>query len=1090
MPTPSPAINPANGSSVSVPMGQLLVIEITFDNPSSKLRSYDLVVSGAAMAFAEVESSEVHVAPFETGVARITFAPTGNTTPDDYPLEIAVMEDGEAVDPPGRLSLYVEVEYAEVVDHAAEQARAEAAAEELRQQEAAALALQQAEELRQRQEAEAQAEALRVAAAAEEQARLEAERVAAAEKQALLQAEAEAKAEADRLAAAEAAEQARVEAEAKAEAARLEAEAAAEKARIEAESKAEADRLAAAQAAQQEEQAKTAENQARLEAEAKAEAERFAAAEAEQAKATQEEEAARLAAQQKAEAAKQQEQQRAAAEKEAEAKAEQEQQKLAKIAAEKEAEQQAAAAQAQAEAAAAKLAAETAAAAKLAEEAAETQRIEEAKRLREEEERAKQEAAQAEAKRLADEEAAEAKRRAQAEAARQAEIEAAEDARRAQAEAAKQAEIEAAEAKKRAADEQRREAEEARKREMAERADQERAKLEAEANARAAEEAAEAQRRAQSEAERQAREEQARIDAAKKLKEAEAEAAEFEQATKPDIAVVDGSQFLKATQSTPEKQALVGDFKADRVITDAKNGTQILVKPGETVLVKFTVRHDVQKGQRPASRTFRLQHNRALKEDWIDIVVPTLNVKPNGTGELAVMLRPPLDAEPANYPFSVEVGVQGQVFVPTQYVLTVQPVPVVQVEAEKREVKIGPFGRDVPFKLRVASAGNSETAYRLAVKDPKAADRDDLLQHEDLYEQGHWQYNFDRELADLVSQSSDGKPTPQSHHLTARRRGIWWFGFVEKHPMRVAAVPVTDPNNSNNVANTVELVARRWRLIPMAAFLFWPLVLLFWMFFTGGSTTVEVMNAYPADDRRVIVMASSMVPKEREATIPLQLRIDRSSFLKPKLFLTQGKNTRELPLREGQAITLNANDYVSNAQLVLKDFMGRTLQTTDITALGHRTDDLLKFAGIDPATQQMRPLTAAPPWMSIGEPTNSEKAGNSVVATYNIRLPASGGRRIYLLNSSSLDKRLSVLLTITKRPNAQYFSVADFGQEESKVETLQSQAFAGPLFLYKGGPDSIATVNALPEEQRTWELVSTSGPERVMRFVLSVGDSQ
>lgn len=1067
------------------------------------------------MAFAEVESSEVHVAPFETGVARITFAPTGNTTPDDYPLEIAVMEDGEAVDPPGQLSLYVEVEYAEVVDHAAEQARAEAAAEELRQQEAAALALQQAEELRQRQEAEAQAEALRAAAAAEEQARrqaeAEAERVAAAEKQALLQAEAEAKAEAeraaaaeeqarlqaeaeakaevDRLAAAEAAEQARIEEEAKAEAARLAAEAAAEQARIEAEAKAEADRLAAAQAAQQEEEAKVAEDQARLEAEAKAEAERLAAAEAAQAKAAQEE-ATRLAAQQEAEAAKQQEQQRAAVEKEAEARAEQEQQKLAKIAADKEAEQLAAAARAQAEAAAAKLAAETAAAAKLAEEAAETQRIEEAKRLREDEERAKQEAAQAEAKRLADEEAAEAQRRAQAEAARQAEIEAAEDARRAQAEAAKQAEIEAAEAKKRSAEEQRREAEEARKREMAQRADQERAKLEAEANARAAEEAAEAQRRAQAEAERQAREEQARIDAAKKLKEAEAEAAEFEQATKPDIAVVDGSQFLKATQATPEKQALVGDFKADRVITDAKNGTQILVKPGETVLVKFTVRHDVQKGQRPASRTFRLQHNRALKEDWIDIVVPTLNVKPNGTGELAVMLRPPLDAEPANYPFSVEVGVQGQVFVPTQYVLTVQPVPVVQVEAEKREVKIGPFGRDVPFKLRVASAGNSETAYRLAVKDPKAADRDDLLQHEDLYEQGHWQYNFDRELADLVSQSSDGKPTPQSHHLTARRRGIWWFGFVEKHPMRVAAVPVTDPNNSNNPSNTVELVARRWRLIPMAAFLFWPLVLLFWMFFTGGSTTVEVMNAYPADDRRVIVMASSMVPKEREANIPLQLRIDRSSFLKPKLFLTQGKNTRELPLREGQSITLNANDYVSNAQLVLKDFMGRTIQTTDITALGHRTDGLLMFAGIDPATQQMRPLTAAPPWMSIGEPTNSEKAGNSVVATYKIRLPASGGRRIYLLNSSSLDKRLSVLLTITKRPNSQYFSVADFGQEESKVETLQSQAFAGPLFLYKGGPDSIAAVNALPEEQRTWELVSTSGPERVMRFVLSVGDTK
>jgi hypothetical protein len=190
------------------------------------------------------------------------------------------------------------------------------------------------------------------AAAIAEAARIEAERLAAAE-QARLEAEAKAKAEAEaarieaeRLAAiaaaqAAAAEQARLEAEAKAKA---EAEAKAkaeeeEKARIEAEEKAKAEaeekaRIEAEEKAKEEAEAKAkaeAEEKARIEAEekAKAEAEEKERLEAEAKAKAEEEEKARIEAEAKAkeEAEAKAEEERIRAEEEAESKAEEEKKK-------------------------------------------------------------------------------------------------------------------------------------------------------------------------------------------------------------------------------------------------------------------------------------------------------------------------------------------------------------------------------------------------------------------------------------------------------------------------------------------------------------------------------------------------------------------------------------------------------------------------------------------------------------------------------------------------------------------------------------------------------------------------------------------
>ena len=402
---------------------------------------------------------------------------------------------------------------------------------------AAAMAAEAAEEAA-RLEAERKAaeEAARVEAerkAAEEAARLEAERKAAEEA---------ARLEAERKAAEEAA---RVEAERKAaeEAARLEAErqAAEEAARREAERKAakeaarlEAERKAAEEAARLEAERKAAEEAARLEAERKAaeeaarlEAERKAAEEAARLEAERmaAEEAARLEAErQAAEEAARLEAERQAAEEAARREAER---KAAEEAARVEAARQEAARKAAEEAA--RLEAERKAAEEAARLEAERQAAEEAARL-EAERKAAEEAARLEAERQAAEEAArreaarqEAARKAAEEAARlEAERKAAEEAARLEAERKAAEEAARLEAERQAAEEAARR--EAARQEAARKAAEEAARLEAER--KAAEEAArlEAERKAAEEAarleaERKAAEEAARLEAERKAAE-------------------------------------------------------------------------------------------------------------------------------------------------------------------------------------------------------------------------------------------------------------------------------------------------------------------------------------------------------------------------------------------------------------------------------------------------------------------------------------------------------------------------------------------------------------------------------------------
>lgn len=1101
-------------------MGETLQVEVSFENDSSKLRGYELSLSGDALGFTGFDPDTVHVAPYETGTVRFQISPTGETVPGDYSLVIQILEGGDPIDPPGTLTLNVEVVWAGVVDTAAiererleaeerEQARLQ---EELRlkgEQEAEAARLAAEAQARKAEEerirAEQEAEAARLAK--EEADRIEKARVEEEERLAAQEAEAArlAQEEADRAAA----EQARAEEEARlreaqeAEAARLAQEESdrltAEHARAEEEARQQAEREAALaiQAQQEAEQAARAEEEAKQKAQQEAEAAQRAQEEAdriasEQARLEQE---AKLKAEQEARQADEQQSQEAAriAEeqaKEAAAQAALVAQQAAELEAKQQAEQLAKAAEEQA-----KIQAEEERKQKMIAEAeAEAARIQ-----AEEDQRKAEEAAEVERRRVAEEQ----KREAEEERKRQMIARAEEEAARIQAEAdRKKAEEKAELERRRQIENQKREAEEERKRQMIARAEEERLKLEAEAQAREAEEKAEAARRAQAAAERQAQEEKMRqeAEATRKKEEQEAAALAAEEAAKPKIGVVDGSQLGKprANQSE-EKSNLIGGFRADRVMTDAKTGTQILVKPGESVLVKFTVRHDVQKGQRPTSRSFRLQHNRALPESWLEVVVPTVNVKPNGTGELAILVKPPLDAEPANYPFAVEVGVDGQVFVPSQYVLTVQPVPVVELTTPNKVVTAGLFSKKVPFNLRLQSAGNSETAYRLAVKDPFAADRDDILQHDDLYESGPWQYLFDRELGDLISQAADGKPTPQTHQLNVNRRGIWWFGFVEKHNLKVTAVPVTDTTNALKPLNEIDLVAKRWRLIPLPAFIFWPMTAAVLIFLTSQGVEVRITNSAGMVGDREVVLGTEAVKKEVETTVPLKLALDSAGFLPKTLqFIKEGAADRKpddvtsLKTEKSQTVKLGVNNYTQDFRVSYKPIFGMNRSEVKGILVGQRTTDMLrpvfKESGSDQEiATETREVNGKnqfvfAPW-AISTPADDifkMADGKSYRLTIHITLTPGVRRRVTFENMST---DYQIHAGESRRPDSNYFGASEFGQDFPKFDPIEKGYEKSVVFSLKEGV-SVEEANSQSEESRTWEIITSDGPKRVYRFIL------
>ncbi|BBO24603.1 conserved hypothetical protein [Candidatus Nitrosymbiomonas proteolyticus] len=468
---------------------------------------------------------------------------------------------------------------------------------------------------------------------------------------------------------------------------------------------------------------------------------------------------------------------------------------------------------------------------------------------------------------------------------------------------------------------------------------------------------------------------------------------------------------------------------ADKVVRDPKDGTIVSIRPGETALIVFQFANIISAGQRPQPRTFVLQEDRALAADWISIVQDQVNVTPNGTGELRVLLKPPVGADPANYPFVISTGPYGQPLKPCNLTLNVQAVPSVALKCKEPVSKTGPVGRVVQFQFSVENAGNADTAYRVAVRDPEI-DKDPAgrpTAPDELYEVANWRYLFDKELDSLITPSSARTMQPNLHKVQAVRKGIWWLGWKEKHSVSVSGVPVTDVLNGGKPGNSVQLTAVRWRIFPLPWFLMAPIFLLLLMMFGSGSGPVNIDNAFVSvagEQPQYFVLGTELMTG---TGTPVDMTVNASWSAPFYAWLTVNKDVQGATAGSrsvSRAGRTNLEDVVAverygTTQLVrygVRPVLWRNVQEATVRFVPLRTEDFLRLS--------LGSGIAAPQLSSV--PTSEDYGTGQTVEgqEYTIIVPSGGRQRISFRNISPTTGGQSIAMWLVKEPDG--FKLEEF----------------------------------------------------------------
>jgi hypothetical protein len=448
---------------------------------------------------------------------------------------------------------------------------------------------------------------------------------------------------------------------------------------------------------------------------------------------------------------------------------------------------------------------------------------------------------------------------------------------------------------------------------------------------------------------------------------------------------------------------------AEPSLIDPQDGTIIALCPGETRWVRFTFVNDSAQ-----ERTYILDEDRSLELGWISLVQDQVNLTRNGRGEVSIRLTPPKNAEPGDYPFLVTVGLQGGTLTPISLTLSVLATPAVRLSAKTATVSVGPAGCDVDFPLTVDSAGNADTAFRIAVKSPTArANAAEPAGPEFIYETAQWRYLFDRELDTLRSPSSGRAPQPAPIRLKLRRRGIWWFGFRESHQVRVSAAPVTDPSNGGKAGNTVDLTAVRWRIVPFPWFVFVPLLLLLTIYLSGGASSVDVPGAYQDESGQYWVVN----PAGDEKNLDLEWKAAPLALL--RLTGHNGRTPILNKVKVGGGIYADKVAVSNEQRRVINDY-----RISRLVGGGDR-DALVSFV----FTRSDTPL------LVTDAVTRQPLTGNDISVT----VPAQGYARVDLRNMSPQSTRIDWWLTKGLQDSSPFkllYSKNEGSIEEGGVEHL------------------------------------------------------
>ncbi len=442
------------------------------------------------------------------------------------------------------------------------------------------------------------------------------------------------------------------------------------------------------------------------------------------------------------------------------------------------------------------------------------------------------------------------------------------------------------------------------------------------------------------------------------------------------ISVID----LPSSERLDDPEIYEDPIVSEASVLDPRDGAVFSLPPGGSLLLRFAFHNDA-----PQERTYILDEDRSLESDWITLVQDQVNLTRNGRGEVSVRLTPPLHAEPGEYPFLVTIGPQGGVLTPCALTLCVLAAPAVHVSAKEIVVKTGPFAPALDFQLLVESAGNADTAFRIAVKatpaEAEAGTAEAPRGAGDLYETPQWRYLFDKEMETLRSPANGREPQPVPIRLRFRRKGIWWLGFRESHSVRIAAVPVTDAANGGKPGNTVRLTGVRWRLLPVPLFIAVPLLILALFLLSGGARTVDVAGtAYQGNDGRYWVVDPPGAKKN------ITLNWTASWFALLRLTARTGDTITTSKIRLGSGtfrdtVEVNGNDRRKDYEYRISRLIG-----------GADQDNAVSFIYTMPGTP-----------LKVIEGTTGSPLEGSVVS---LKVPEHGSAHLLLSNAATREYRL------------------------------------------------------------------------------------
>lgn len=511
-----------------------------------------------------------------------------------------------------------------------------------------------------------------------------------------------------------------------------------------------------------------------------------------------------------------------------------------------------------------------------------------------------------------------------------------------------------------------------------------------------------------------------------------------------------------------EVEDVAAAYPSDHQFANPKEGTVLYARPGETILVRFSVSND-----QGGVRTYVLQEDRSLPNEWIQLVRDQVNITPGGTGDVAFLLKPPIHAEPASYPFSVSFGVLGKPLSSCYLTLTVQATPAVTVGTKKSLVSVGPISRRVPFEFQVDSAGNADTAYRLTVIDDSPAPDGTPQEPVPIYETPTWQYLIDKEIDTLVSPTAGRTPPAMPHRMFMVRKGTWWFGWREKHTVKVATVPVTDQRNNEKPGNVISITGARWRIFPLPMFLMIPLMFIALVMLGSGGDNLRVANGIQGDDGAFYVIGTE--PNQNE--LPVHLKWSSPVYALLKLNrLDQGRASSVSTQRESASDRATVQDYGQAQKLSYElgsKFFGSGIKT-DVRFVPMKSDGMLQiFDGSNP-------VSALPGKEPIGE----EKVD---VFTQEITVEVERGKTkaISFRNLTGTGKINGQTIVAWTVRQPQGFIVSDFliKQGDNQVLNPNSAMTAKIRFDSENPP---------PDGEAVWELLTTDAKNQLLRIKLKV----